>query len=169
MVTDEALFGESSLLERTERRLLAPFFQPQDTLNHYAEWYAQLGTMLNVPLERYDTLTREISRHGTEHAAGTWPLSPYNIVGRMLFMSGTADYASYAIRVGDIEGVRRAALEAVTLRAAGVPPSGVAAALANAQLRNPYNGHPFAWDEKEGAIVFRGLQPGERGEHRIRY
>ena len=45
----------------------------------------------------------------------------------------------------------------------------VSAALSNADQRDPYTDLPFAWDDKLGAIVFRGLQTGERGEHRIYY
>jgi hypothetical protein len=166
-MTGEWIYMSAIVPDTVQEHTLMPFFQRQDTLNHYAEWHEQIGAMLNVPLKQYGALTERSSRHVSEETA--WPLSPYNIIGRILFTSGSTDYASYAVRVGDIEGVRRAALEAVTLRAAGVPASGVATALSNAQLRNPYNGQPFAWDEKEGAIVFRGLQPGERGEHRIRY
>lgn len=87
----------------------------------------------------------------------------------MLLGLGMPSYVTYAGRVGDVEGVRRAALAAVTLRASGVKAPDVATALSSIQLRNPYNDQPFSWDEKEGAIVFRGLEAGERGQHRIRY
>jgi hypothetical protein len=60
-------------------------------------------------------------------------------------------------------------LEAVTFRAAKVGISEVAAALAAAPLRNPYNNRPFEWDGKNRDILFRGLELGERGVHRIRY
>ena len=81
----------------------------------------------------------------------------------MLFRS------TYARRVADLEGVRRAALVAVTFRAAKVGMSEVAAELAAAPLRNPYNNRPFEWDAKNRDILFRGLELGKRGEHRIHY
>jgi hypothetical protein len=46
-------------------------------------------------------------------------------------------------------------------------PDDIPAALAASALRNPYDGEPFTWDAGEKAVVFRGLEPGERGEHRI--
>jgi hypothetical protein len=53
-----------------------------------------------------------------------------------------------------------AALVAVTLRAANVDPANVAAALAASSLRDPYTNRPFEWNEKDGAVVFRGLELG---------
>jgi hypothetical protein len=167
---EDAFFGERSLLERARERLLIPFYQPQDTINRCAESYEQISTLLNVPFDRYETLEERIAGYTSERARAAWPpRSPYNLPGRLLLIAESTHPAGYAVRVGDIEGVRRAALAAVTLRAANVPVSGVPTALSSAQFRNPYNGRPFVWDEKDGAIVFRGLQPGERGEHRIRY
>jgi hypothetical protein len=65
--------------------------------------------------------------------------------------------------------VRRAALAAVTLRAAGIASTDVAAALGSSGLRQPYDDSAFRWDAADQAIVFRGLQGGARGEHRLRY
>jgi hypothetical protein len=97
------------------------------------------------------------------------PRSAYNIVGQVLEGIGAYDFGQYARRVADVEGVRRAALVAVTLRSANVDPSNVAAALAASPLRDPYTDQPFEWNEKDGVIVFRGLELGKRAEHRIRY
>jgi hypothetical protein len=90
----------------------------------------------------------------------------YNIVGQKIIGYG-ADFGSYVRRVGDIEGVRRAALAAVSLHQGRVAGDDIPAALAASPLRNPYDGEPFAWDATAGDIVFRGLERGERGEHRI--
>ena len=87
----------------------------------------------------------------------------------MLLASSAANYASYARRVADVEGIRRAALATVTLRDDGVPPSEIASALATSPLRNPYDDQPLRWDASDQAVVFRGLEPGERGEHRFYY
>lgn len=34
---------------------------------------------------------------------------------------------------------------------------------------DPYSGKPFGWDESANAIVFTGLERGERGRHAILY
>ena len=96
------------------------------------------------------------------------PRSLYNVVGRML-LAGPPDYASYARRVADVEGVRQAALATVTLRDDGVLVSEMAAALAAGPYRNPYDDQPLRWDADEEAVVFVGLEPGERGEYRFHY
>jgi hypothetical protein len=82
---------------------------------------------------------------------------------------GAYDFGTYARRVGDLEGVRRAALLAVTLRAANVGSGEAGAALRASALRDPYRDKPFEWDGKEAAIIFRGLEIGERSVHRIYY
>jgi hypothetical protein len=33
----------------------------------------------------------------------------------------------------------------------------------------PYTGEPLGWDAAEGAIVFTGLEPNERGRHAFKY
>jgi hypothetical protein len=55
------------------------------------------------------------------------------------------------------------------LREASIKAFDARAALAASTLRNPYDDQPFAWDEEENAIVFRGLEAGERGKHRTYY
>lgn len=82
---------------------------------------------------------------------------------------GKTDFGEYASRLTDLEGVRRATLVAIALREAKVAHADVAATLSTSELRNPYNDQPFAWDSEAGAIFFRGLALGERGEHRIYY
>ena len=65
-------------------------------------------------------------------------------------------------RVAVIEGVRRAALTAVTLRAANVKEQDVPAAVRETALRNPYDDHALEWNETLRAIVFHGLGPDDR-------
>jgi hypothetical protein len=74
-----------------------------------------------------------------------------------------------AKRVADVEGARRAAVLATTLRSSGVSAEDVPAQLAASEIRDPYTNGPFAWDLKEKAIVFTGLVPGERGRHDLKY
>jgi len=56
---------------------------------------------------------------------------------------GAYDFGTYARRVADLEGVRRAALVVVTFRAANTGASEVAAELAATPMRNPYNNRPL--------------------------
>ena len=78
---------------------------------------------------------------------------------------GWASQDNYPKRVGDVEGVRRAALAVVTVRAAHVAAHDVPASLATSPLRNPYNDRPFEWDGE--AVVFTasaGLMEKEQEE-----
>jgi hypothetical protein len=162
--------NDSSVVARTLGRVIAPLYQPQDSMNKNAEYLSGITELLSVPLDRYaDAVNRaqEFSQRRVKEALP--PHSAYNMVGQVLVGLAASDFGSYARRVGDLEGVRRAALAAVTLHAANVGVSEVAAALTASSLRDPYNNGPFSWDEKGSAIVFHGLETGERHEHRILY
>ena len=60
------------------------------------------------------------------------------------------------MRVGSIEGMRRAALLTAQLRERGVPLDAMAKELSGAELRNPFDGKPFEWSEEEQAVVYAG-------------
>ena len=161
---DFAAANEDSVLTSAQNRLAEPFFQPQATINAQAEYYSRLVALLNVPLDRYEAAVGRTA----ELAKQTFPpRSVYNVIGQILMGMGLASYGDYARRIGDLEGMRRAALAVVTMRAASVAPHDILAALATSPLRNPYTGRPFEWDGE--AVVFRGLEPGTRGEHRHYY
>jgi hypothetical protein len=148
--------------------LSAPLFQPQDTINRYAKFYTRVVEELEgVTLAEYEAAANRVSGLSDSLTNDSFlPKSMYNIVGQKIIGYG-ADFGSYVRRVGDIEGVRRAALAAVSLHQGRVAGDDIPAALAASPLRNPYDGEPFAWDATAGDIVFRGLERGERGEHRI--
>lgn len=155
---------EGPLLRRLQARLMLPFYQPQATINIKADLEAAQASRMEVPLQRYPAVLAEVSRDTQREQR---PRSPYNLVGQVLVYVAMIDYTKYAARVGDIEGVRRAALAAVTLRSANVPKTDVAAHLASLDLRNPYDGRPFEWTGT--AVQFRGLEPAPRGLHPIDY
>jgi hypothetical protein len=162
--------GDDSLLSRIETRLMAPLYQPQDSLNRDAEYLSEMADLQSVPLDQYEEAaqrTKQLSERVRADALP--PRSMYNIVGRLLVGLGAYDFGAYGRRVADIEGTRRAALAAVTLRGANVPADQVAQALAASPLQDPYHNRPFEWQEKDGIILFRGLELSERAEHRIRY
>jgi hypothetical protein len=86
-----------------------------------------------------------------------------------MFAVSAPDFTSYAVRVADLEGIRRTALLATELRNQHIPSDLVGQYLRDAQDRNPYNGEPFVWDDAADAIVFTGLESGERGQHSLLY
>jgi hypothetical protein len=143
-------------------------FLPQDTSNRFAEYYWQLAELFDEPLERYEDALARAEDLAARTTANAFSWSTYNLGGAVV-LANAADFTSYARRVNDIEGVRRAALAAATLRAEGVAAAQVATALEASDLRRPYDGTAFAWDAQEQSIVFRGLEPAVRGEHRLLY
>jgi hypothetical protein len=150
--------------------LLRPLIQEQDTLNRHAAYLSRLADTLEAPLESYSRLADEASDLAQRTSSDAFPpRSLYNVVGALALAAGPADYSSYARRVADIEGVRRAASVTLGLRAQQLETAEVARALAASPLRNPYDDQPLLWDETEQAVVFVGLEPGERGEHRFYY
>jgi hypothetical protein len=150
--------------------LARPFYQPQDSINRYAEVYSHFGELLDAPLDRYEEARAAAEQFAARTREDAWPPgSLYNLLGSWILSEATADYSKYGARIADIEGVRRAALAAVTLRTEKVDAAGVARALEASDLRNPYHGQPFVWSAKESAIQFIGLAPGERGVHLLYY
>ena len=167
---DDFTEGEKSTVEKVSLALTRPLYKPQDLINRFADYYSQIAAAMDVPLERYEAAGSEVA--ALSHQSLFKPLPNrgfYNIGGAWLAGSDASDFSSYAERVGDIEGVRRVVLAAISLRQANVMPREVAAALATSGFTNPYSGEPFRWDEETQSLVFRGLERAERGEHRIPY
>jgi hypothetical protein len=151
--------------------LLAPLFQPQDTLNRYSTYFTELDAILDAPLAGYPEVADAASELAERAANDALPpASLYNVMGVLLLgAAGPANYSDYARRVADLEGIRRAALATVTLRAAATPSSAMVAALTASSLRNPYDDQPLRWDASDQAVVFVGLSPGGRREQRFYY
>ncbi len=162
------VLSSDSWLDRAQTPLLEQFYQPQDTINRFADYYWGLGEAFDAPLEGYEAALARAARLTRETADSAFQRPLYNLGGGV-HLAATSDFTQYAARVTDVEGVRRAALAAVMLRDAAVAPADVAAALRTSELRNPYDGAPFQWDAADEAIVFRGLERGARGEHRLHY
>ncbi len=74
----------------------------------------------------------------------------------------------YAMRIADIEGVRRLALLVAELHAEGVSVADAPGALAEAQLRNPYTEAAFAW-APPGRVMFTGEAPAAQRHHSLEY
>ena len=150
--------------------LMLNLFQPQDSSNHQAAEYLAIAQTLDVPPERLEAAIVQV-RKDRDEAAGTRlpPLRLYNPLGAILVAITGPDFSNYALRIADLEGLRRATRLATELRARKLPASEVAAALPQATLRNPYNGEAFGWDAASASIVFQGRQDGERARHLVPY
>ena len=165
-VTSQSAVGRAVL------RLSVPLYQEQDTINLFAEHQLVMARVFQVPLNKYPAVVAEVRDRNNKTANDLFPYGAvYNLPGAWLFAITLlgSDMTSYFVRVSDVEGVRRVALAAATLRASGVESRDVSAALANAEQRDPYTNQPFVWDEASQSIVFTGLESGERHEHRIYY
>jgi len=144
-----------------------PLFKLEDTLNRYAEFHSSIVKVLDVPLDQYQAAVQALERLQTEPMP---PRSAYNVIGRTLVAVAAGSYVPYARRVGDVEGIRRAALVAATVReSSAAAGAGVDVLLSEAVLRDPYNGKPFTHDAQARAVIFHGLDSGDRGIYRLYY
>jgi len=146
-------------------RLLRPLFQQQATLNVVAARMVRLGSVSELPYAELGTALEQL----TELTGPPSPrFHPYNPLGRLIGAVGSGvGYADYMARAADLEGRRRAALLAATLRGEGVGNEAAATAVGAASLRNPYDDAPLEWDAAAGTVVFTGLEQGERGRHAV--
>jgi hypothetical protein len=167
---DADLALEATFASRLPDLLLRPFFQPQDTMNRHAAYLDDVANALEAPLKDYAAAADRASLVAWQMTQAAYPpRSLYNVGGSVALAAGVGDLGAYAYRVGDIEGMRRAALTVVLLRDSATPASQIPEALAASPLRNPYDDQPLRWDAGERAIIFVGLEPGDRGEHRYYY
>lgn len=159
---------DSTLYHLRSSMFTAPFYQPQATLNRSADKYAQAIALFQVPITRYSQAVARSKELAKPAAAGV-PFKLYNPVGNWVIGMGFVDVSTYAARVADLEGTRRATLAAIEARAKQVKDAAMPEALMRSEQRNPYDDQPFGWDPERTEIVFRGLEEGARGDHRIRY
>ncbi len=145
--------------------LFMVMFQQQDTLNQLATSYLGYAELFNGPWDQYPHALAQ-ARENVPKRAFT---RLYNIIGDYLFDASAMQFTGYAVRVGDLEGMRRAALLMTKLRSRGVPVEDMERELKTAELKNHYTGTPFEWSEEERAVVFVGLEEGERGRHAYVY
>jgi hypothetical protein len=161
---------EASTAKRVFWRVTQPMLKVQDTSNRYADLLISVSETLQVPFDRYPQAIERARAASDEVARGAFPPSRiYNFLGDILLGIANPDFTSYAARVADLEGIRRSTLLAIELRSRGIASAQAPRKLAEASLRDPYSGKPFGWDEHAEAIVFTGLQAGERGRHAILY
>ena len=145
-----------STLDRVTTRLELALLQPQATANRYASAFVKLETLLRVP---YAELAAALARapEVDEPPSGIFAVT-YNLFGNALARPEPALYANSGARVADLEGVRRAAVLTVDLRALKIPAELAGAMVPLAAVRDPYTGGPFAWTAEPATISFTGLE-----------
>jgi len=150
---------------RVTRRLQQPLLQHQATLNLFAERMVRMGALSELP---YRDIAPALERLAQAQEPPPLRIRPYNVLGNLLIDTGASSaYGDYIARTADLEGHRRAALRVATLRGDGIQAEGLAAAVRDASLRNPYDDAAFEWDAVGGAVVFRGLEQRDRGRHAV--
>ena len=152
---------------RIASSLARPYYQHQDQMNYYAAVYLDFAKRFEAPLDRYAEIAK--AEQAAEAAPGERSFHVYNATGHALRgIAGTLTSADYPLRVGSIEGMRRAALLTARLRERGAPRDAMAKELSGAELRNPFDGKPFEWSEEEQAVIYVGPD-AERDRKRHRY
>ncbi len=148
-----------------DRLLLRATFQAQATANLAAARMVRLASLSELP---YPALGNTVGRMLESQDETAVPFRLYNPAGSILHaIPVESAYASYIARVSDLEGLRRATLLAATLRGPSVQRDDIAAAVRASPLRSPYDDAPFGWDPDAGSVLFRGLEPGERGRYEV--
>jgi hypothetical protein len=141
---------------------LLPLFKQEATNNLFAANMVRLIDGLDVEMAQLPDAVRAL-----ELPQSGWLSSLYNPVGDIVSQIGYPAYLPYAVRVSDLEGVRRATLLAIELRSDKARPAGLEARIANSPLKEPYRGGPFLWDAETGSIVAHGLESASRGRRAV--
>lgn len=177
----------SSIFKQTKARgaamlginsgLPAPLFkfllQPQDSSNKFAEQLTTSNAALQASYTQYPAVVEQ-AQHisditNSESQFIFFTKHVYNPVGAFLLTLDSEDPIWQAVRVSDLEGLRRVTVLTTELRSQGIASGQLAQKLNDAAARNPYTNQPFIWDDSAKAVVFTGLEKGERGHHALFY
>ena len=165
-----AALANESFVSKLRARLGSPLYRLQDTVNRNAEYLLQMSELLSAPLDHYENAVNQTAALAERTSREVIPPhSLYNMVGQVLLGMGAYDFGRYARRVSDLEGVRRSAVLAATLRGEKTGMAEGGAAVSASALREPYHNRPFEWVQADRAVVFRGLEMSERGVHHVYY
>jgi len=132
----------------------SPMFQLQATSNLYADSLRNFSEAFAVPIDRYEQAAEFLRAHPRKVA-----LSVYNFTGSVLYRSAgdsATQYIEYAIRVANVEALRRAALLTARLHSRGIAAGSEAAELAASEFRDPFTGASFGWDVARQSVTFAG-------------
>jgi hypothetical protein len=146
MYTDEGVAPDDNITSETLDRVLVHIrrrVEPPRMLNQIALLYESVARNFEVPLHQY------LQARSAVAAASRIP-------------DEATHTATYSLRVGDIEGMRRAALLTAQLRSLAVPEADVPAELRKSVLRTPFEEQPFGWDASERAVAYEGHTKARR-------
>jgi hypothetical protein len=156
---------ERTALNKWIKTTLLGLIQVQAMANFYADRYTRLSDAFAVPMSDYGRAEESYlaSLRAEKHS---WSLHNPALEFFRSRDDGTA-YLDYPFRVASLEGMRRAALLTVQLRAAGVAPGGMPSAVAESSLRDPFTGNAFEWNTGSHSLVFKA--PENHAWRRIEY
>lgn len=148
------------------RGLTSGLFKPQDYINRYANFAVAFSKEFDADYLQLPQAFRRANAMRPVAEDGHFSSRLYNPGGTFI-AAESSGMGNYAMRVADLEGVRRAALLAVQLRSNGIAPQDVQSHLDRASLRDPYTDKPFTWDIATGAIVVQGLAQNNGGKYLV--
>jgi len=168
----ENAFGDSlgltavAVWDQVMWALLEPFWQPQDLSNRHARLMRDISDAFNVP---YEEIPRAVHTADDLQSSAFRPFSRlHNFTGDLVMGISQWGFSDYAVRVSDLEGIRRVALVVADLRAAGASKGDMVQRMIASESLDPYSKAPFTWLESEDAAVFQGLESHkDRSEHKI--
>jgi len=158
---------DSGAWDRAMWGLMKPLWQAQDLSNRHARLLLDLGEVFDVP---YEEMPGTVGVADGLHESTYRPFNRlYNPVGDLVMGLNTWSLWDYAVRVSDLEGVRRAALLVAELRAIGVSRDDVAGYVLVSEIVDPYANEPLSWNADSSSVVFQGLEPHERSRREFIY
>lgn len=156
----------ATFLARLEWHVMSPLFQPQDISNRNAATISKFIELFDAP---YQDLPAVFEKAENSSFDDPTPFSRiYNLAGD-LYYPMSLDLGSYAVRVADLEGIRRAAVVTSLMREQGFEAASVPSQLSISSITDPYTSEPLGWSAESTEVVFYGLQEDDRGIHRMRY
>jgi hypothetical protein len=93
----------------------------------------------------------------------------HNVAGELAMSAHSWIFSEYAVRVSDLEGIRRPALLVAELRSEGVAKEDVGQRMLRSDIVDSYTNEPFTWRDSSDSVVFHGLEPHGRSQHEIIY
>ncbi|NOX60266.1 MAG: hypothetical protein GXP29_15600 [Planctomycetes bacterium] len=159
--------NDSTTLDRATWTVLKPFWQHQELSNRHARLMLDLGNAFDVP---YDEVPAAVEVADQLQESAYRPFSRlYNFTGDLVMSANYWTFSDYAVRVSDLEGIRRAALLVAELRSDGVSKDDVVQLTLVSEIVDPYTNEPFTWNDGSDVIVFYGLEPHDRSQHELIY
>jgi hypothetical protein len=144
---------QASSFEEVMTRLNRPLLQSQASLNGSAALLVRIADSSQAPYPQLRTAVETASRP----TSVPWHAQLYNPTGRVLLSIAGPAYMNYAVRIADLEGLRRLALLAAQLRdrpPGTLTPAQTAGEVASAPLRDPLSEQAFVWNSTDQVLEY---------------